>query len=186
MRIGIIGSVCHPCRAPADEHSVSAELLYPISWGGKFGIPLCQGFVHFRQLLDRFGPRRFIWGSDTPNVERYCTYRQTFTYVWDHADFLIAADGARSSARTLWRCSNARDPRSARRSTRGEPAGTLTLIQGFGGIASKGARSAASRSGTSGDARGVQSRHNCWVIIVHQHPTPLPRSGFGYSHPCTT
>jgi hypothetical protein len=23
-----------------------------------------------------------------PNVERYCTYRQTLTYVWDHSDFL--------------------------------------------------------------------------------------------------
>ena len=37
-------------------------------------------------------PARFVWGSDMPNVERYCTYRQTLTYVWDHADFLNAAD----------------------------------------------------------------------------------------------
>jgi hypothetical protein len=27
-----------------------------------------------------------------PNVERYCTYRQTLTYVADHADFLSDAD----------------------------------------------------------------------------------------------
>jgi predicted TIM-barrel fold metal-dependent hydrolase len=43
-------------------------------------------------LLDRFGPWRFVWGSDMPNVERYCAYRQTFTYVWNHADFLNDAD----------------------------------------------------------------------------------------------
>ena len=73
------------------EHNVSAELLYPISWGGKFGYPYARALLHFRQLLDRFGPRRFIWGSDMPNVERYCTYRQTLTYVWDHADFLDIA-----------------------------------------------------------------------------------------------
>jgi predicted TIM-barrel fold metal-dependent hydrolase len=70
---------------------VLAELLYPISWGGKFEYPYDNALVHFRQLVDRFGPQRFIWGSDMPNVERYCTYRQTLTYVWDHADFLDTA-----------------------------------------------------------------------------------------------
>jgi hypothetical protein len=27
-----------------------------------------------------------------PNVERYCTYRQTLTYFADHADYLSAED----------------------------------------------------------------------------------------------
>jgi len=45
-----------------------------------------------RQLPDRFEPRRFVWGSDMPNAERYCTYRHTSTYVWNHADFLNDAD----------------------------------------------------------------------------------------------
>jgi predicted TIM-barrel fold metal-dependent hydrolase len=74
------------------ELPVSAELLYPISWGGRFEYPYATAMGHFRQLVDRFGSQRFVWGSDMPNVERYCTYRQTFTYVWDHADFLNAAD----------------------------------------------------------------------------------------------
>jgi len=74
------------------ELPVSAELLYPISWGGKVEYPYAKALLQFRQLFDRFGPRRFIWGSDMPNVERYCTYRQTFTYVWDHANYLNAAD----------------------------------------------------------------------------------------------
>jgi predicted TIM-barrel fold metal-dependent hydrolase len=74
------------------ELPVSAELLYPISWGGKVAYPYSKALVHFRQLFDRFGPERFIWGSDMPNVERYCTYRQTLTYVWDHADFLNSAE----------------------------------------------------------------------------------------------
>lgn len=71
---------------------VTAELLYPISWGGRFEYPYPKAMVHFRQLVERFGASRFTWGSDMPNVERYCTYRQTFTYVWEHADFLNAAD----------------------------------------------------------------------------------------------
>jgi predicted TIM-barrel fold metal-dependent hydrolase len=71
---------------------VTAELLYPISWGGRFEYPYPKALVHFRQLIDRFGSGRFAWGSDMPNVERYCTYRQTLTYVWDHAEFLSEAD----------------------------------------------------------------------------------------------
>jgi predicted TIM-barrel fold metal-dependent hydrolase len=74
------------------ELPVSAELLYPISWGGKAEYPYAKALLQFRQLVDRFGAGRFIWGSDMPNVERYCTYRQTLTYVWDHADFLSEAD----------------------------------------------------------------------------------------------
>jgi predicted TIM-barrel fold metal-dependent hydrolase len=70
----------------------SAELLYPISWGGRYEYPFPKAMVHFRQLIDRFGAPRFVWGSDMPNVERYCTYRQTFTYAWNHAEFLSDAD----------------------------------------------------------------------------------------------
>jgi predicted TIM-barrel fold metal-dependent hydrolase len=71
---------------------VWAELLYPISWGGRFEYPYPKAMPHFRQLVERFGAGRFVWGSDMPNVERYCTYRQTFTYVWNHAEFLTDAD----------------------------------------------------------------------------------------------
>ncbi len=74
------------------EMPVSAELLYPISWGGRFEYPYPKSMLHFRQLVDRFGAGRFVWGSDMPNVERYCTYRQTFTYVWNHAEFLTDTD----------------------------------------------------------------------------------------------
>jgi hypothetical protein len=74
------------------EMPVSAELLYPISWGGRFEYPYAKSMHHFRHLVDRFGSGRFTWGSDMPNVERYCTYRQTFTYAWEHADFLNAED----------------------------------------------------------------------------------------------
>lgn len=70
----------------------SAEVLYPISWGGRYEYPFPKAMLHFRQLVDRFGAARFVWGSDMPNVERYCTYRQTFTYVWNHADFLNGDD----------------------------------------------------------------------------------------------
>ena len=71
---------------------VTGELLYPIAWGGKHDYPYARAGTHFRQLLDAFGPARFAWGSDMPNVERYCTYRQSLTYALDHFDFLTEAD----------------------------------------------------------------------------------------------
>ncbi|MEO8713586.1 MAG: amidohydrolase family protein [Acetobacteraceae bacterium] len=77
------------------DGKVSAEILYPISWGGRMEYPYPKAMGHIRQLLDRFGAARFLWGSDMPNVERYCTYRQTLTYFWDHAAFLTPADRLR-------------------------------------------------------------------------------------------
>ena len=65
---------------------VFAELLYPISWGGRHDYPYSKAAAQFRQLYDAFGPDRFIWGSDMPNVERFCTYRQSLTYAFDHFD----------------------------------------------------------------------------------------------------
>ena len=71
---------------------VYPELLYPISWGGRHDYPYPRAAIQFRQLYDRFGPDRFIWGSDMPNVERFCTYRQSLTYALDYFDFLSDAD----------------------------------------------------------------------------------------------
>ena len=71
---------------------VYPELLYPISWGGRHDYPYARAAIQFRQLYDRFGPDRFIWGSDMPNVERFCTYRQSLTYALDYFDFLSDAD----------------------------------------------------------------------------------------------
>jgi predicted TIM-barrel fold metal-dependent hydrolase len=74
------------------EFPVYSEVLYPIMWGGKMDYPLPRAQSHFRQLYDRFGADRLIWGSDMPNVARYCTYRQTLTYIYDYSDFLSEAE----------------------------------------------------------------------------------------------
>ena len=33
-----------------------------------------------------------MWGSDMPNVERYCTYRQSLDYVRKYCTFLDARE----------------------------------------------------------------------------------------------
>jgi predicted TIM-barrel fold metal-dependent hydrolase len=75
-----------------DRYPVWTEVLYPIAWGGRMPYPYRRAQQHFRQLFDRFGPGKLCWGSDMPNVGRYCTYRQALTYLWDDAEFLTAED----------------------------------------------------------------------------------------------
>ena len=45
-----------------------------------------------RQLYDTFGPNHLVWGSDMPNVLRFCTYRQSLDYLRRYCDFISAAD----------------------------------------------------------------------------------------------
>ncbi|MEO8857588.1 MAG: amidohydrolase family protein [Burkholderiaceae bacterium] len=78
-----------------DSGRVSAEILYPIGVGGRQEYPYTACLTPIRHLLDRFGAQRFAWGSDAPNVERYCTYRQSLSYLWNHADFLSDQDRRR-------------------------------------------------------------------------------------------
>lgn len=76
------------------ELTVSAEILYPIAWGGRQDYPYPRAHLHIKQLVDRFGVGHFLWGSDAPNVDRYCTYAQTLTYFTHYADYLNDAERA--------------------------------------------------------------------------------------------
>lgn len=87
-----------------ERYPVYAEILYPIMWGGRMDYPYPRAQAHVRQVYDRIGPDRLLWGSDMPNVERYCTYRQALGYVLDHCTFLGEPDKARifgQNARSL-------------------------------------------------------------------------------------
>ncbi len=70
-----------------DQYPVYSEVLYPIAWGGRTDYPYERARQHIRQLYDQMDSQRLIWGSDMPNVERYCTYRQARSYL-DYCDFL--------------------------------------------------------------------------------------------------
>ena len=68
------------------------ELAYPISQGGKedYPFPISQEAVHI--LYDTFGARKMVWGSDAPNVERFCTYAQSLNYLKKYCDFMSEQD----------------------------------------------------------------------------------------------
>lgn len=67
------------------------EIAYPISYGGLYEYPYQELFDTFQAVYDVVGPNRLVWGSDMPNVLRFCTYRQSYGYL-GHIPFLSDAD----------------------------------------------------------------------------------------------
>ena len=68
--------------------NVMLEICMPISWGGIWDYPYPEAQALIRALRDKFGAGRLVWGSDMPNVERFCTYKQSLDYVRRYCDFL--------------------------------------------------------------------------------------------------
>jgi predicted TIM-barrel fold metal-dependent hydrolase len=68
------------------------EIMFPIAWGGVWDYPYQEAQPLIRDLRDRLGAEKLLWGSDMPNVERFCTYRQSLHYVQRYCDFLSASD----------------------------------------------------------------------------------------------
>ena len=68
------------------------EVMFPISWGGVWEYPYPEAQALIRGMRDTFGAQKLIWGSDMPNVERFCTYKQSVDYVRKHCAFLSAGE----------------------------------------------------------------------------------------------
>jgi len=71
---------------------VTLELLFPLLYGATWDYPYAESQPLIRELYETFGASKLLWGSDMPNVERSCTYRQTLTYLTRHCDFITPAD----------------------------------------------------------------------------------------------
>ncbi len=74
------------------RENLQMEIMFPISWGGVWDYPYPQAQALIKGLRDRYGAHKLIWGSDMPNVERFCTYRQSLDYVRTYCTFLTAAE----------------------------------------------------------------------------------------------
>jgi predicted TIM-barrel fold metal-dependent hydrolase len=68
------------------------EIMFPITWGGVWDYPYPEAQGLIRQMRDLLGAGKLVWGSDMPNVERFCTYRQSLDYVRRHCGFFSAAE----------------------------------------------------------------------------------------------
>ncbi len=62
----------------------------PITYGGVWDYPYPEAQALTESLRDQLGAERLVWGSDMPNVERFCTYKQSLDYVRKYCRFLTA------------------------------------------------------------------------------------------------
>jgi predicted TIM-barrel fold metal-dependent hydrolase len=72
--------------------NLQIELTYPITWAGSWDYPFPEAQALIHDLHRRYGAAKLIWGSDMPNVERFCTYKQSLDYVRKYCDFMTAQE----------------------------------------------------------------------------------------------
>ncbi len=80
-----------PLDALLRREQFFVEILYPIHWARVHEYPFPELRPAIETLYRRVGGERLIWGSDMPNVERNCTYRQSLQYLRIVAEGLIPA-----------------------------------------------------------------------------------------------
>ena len=75
------GTIPDPVARLLTRENLTIELLYPIHWGRLHDYPWPELRPVIQRQLDLAGSSRLAWGSDMPNVERNCTYRQSLEYL---------------------------------------------------------------------------------------------------------
>ena len=75
------GNISGPIARLLKREQLSVEILYPIHWGRDHDYPYLELRPTIQRIFDLVGPERLVWGSDMPNVERNCTYKQSIDYL---------------------------------------------------------------------------------------------------------
>ncbi len=65
---------------------------FPEAALGVEAYPYPSAAAHLRSLVETVGPKRLIWGSNFPPVQRACSYRQTLAFFTEACHFLDAED----------------------------------------------------------------------------------------------
>jgi len=73
--------------------NVLAEIAYSIQAGPVgWEYPFTEATRLIKRQYEELGAHKLCWGSDMPNVERNCTYRQCLTHLTKHCDFIKPSD----------------------------------------------------------------------------------------------
>jgi predicted TIM-barrel fold metal-dependent hydrolase len=75
------GAIPDPVTRLLSRENLMIELLYPIHWGRLHDYPWPELRPIIERQIQLAGASRLVWGSDMPNVERNCTYRQSLEYL---------------------------------------------------------------------------------------------------------
>jgi predicted TIM-barrel fold metal-dependent hydrolase len=89
----ILDAMPEPLEAVLSKDNLMVEILYPIHWARAHEYPFPELRPALQKLYQKVGGERLVWGSDMPNVERNCTYRQSLEYLRLNVDgWLPSAD----------------------------------------------------------------------------------------------
>lgn len=73
--------------------NLHTEIVYPIQAGPPgWEYPYTGAHQLVKEQYEVIGPRKLVWGTDMPNVERNCTYKQSLTYLSKHCEFIKPKD----------------------------------------------------------------------------------------------
>ena len=73
-----------------DGGARSGGLAARVSLGRVFDFPYRELHPAIERLVERLGSDRLMWGTDMPNVERFCNYRQTLDTFRVHCRGVIS------------------------------------------------------------------------------------------------
>jgi predicted TIM-barrel fold metal-dependent hydrolase len=85
------------CHIPDHIHALMAlpnvlAEICPIAYGFSYEYPYVEVQPTLRPLYEEFGGGKFCWGSDMPNLERFCTYLQGLDFLRTHCAFISRED----------------------------------------------------------------------------------------------
>lgn len=68
------------------------EVCFPVRIGDIFEYPYKAAWAPLEQMLNKIGSSNLLWGTDMPFQNRFCTYRQSRTWIEKYCDFLDDKD----------------------------------------------------------------------------------------------
>ena len=77
-----------------DNPNCHLEVCFPVRLGDLFDFPYREVWPTLEQMVERIGADRLLWGTDMPFQNRFCTYRQSRTWIEKYCRFLTESDVA--------------------------------------------------------------------------------------------
>jgi predicted TIM-barrel fold metal-dependent hydrolase len=78
--------------APFQNPNCSLEVCFPVRLGDLFEYPYREVWPTFEEMNERVGADQLLWGTDMPFQNRFCTYRQSRSWIEKYCSFLNEED----------------------------------------------------------------------------------------------
>ena len=89
--------------APFENPKLSLEVCFPVRLADLFDYPYREVWPTLQEMVWRTGADRLMWGTDMPFQNRFCTYRQSRTWIESYCSFLSDAQLASTMGGTAAR-----------------------------------------------------------------------------------